>query len=253
MLPAAGRAARLAPFRYPKELLPIVYAPSGLGDGLRPRAVVEYALAALTAAGVRRTLLVIAPWKTDLVGYLGDGRAQHTEIGYICQDEPLGLPHAIDRAYPWTRGHHVAFAMPDTIFTPADAIARLREKYLDAKADLALAVFPTDQARRLGPVLMRNGVVEAVLDKPETAPVSNTWGAAIWGDAFAELLHAHARATRSEAAGPALGDLFDQAVHSGLTVVATEFAHGSFEDIGTPTGILRCVHNGDLPEPARPR
>jgi glucose-1-phosphate thymidylyltransferase len=241
VLPAAGRAARLAPFRYPKELLPIVYAPSELDDGLRPRAVIEYSLAAVAAAGVRRTLIVIAPWKSDLVGCLGDGQAHDTEIGYVCQDEPLGLPHAIDRAHPWTSGNHVVFAMPDTIFTPTDAIARLRERYLDARADLALAVFPTDQAWRLGPVVTQDGAVVRVLDKPDLPPVANTWGAAIWGDAFADLLHAQARATESETTAPALGELFDQAVRSGLNVAALEFTHGSFEDIGTPTGILRCL------------
>jgi glucose-1-phosphate thymidylyltransferase len=253
LIPAAGRATRLAPFRYPKELLPIGYELTPQG-GARPRAVAEYGVEAIKAAGIDHLFFVVAPWKLDVVTYFGDGGQFGVSVGYLYQEEARGLPHAVDIAYPWTGGRHVALVLPDTIVTPADALARLRTRYLDTGADLALAVFPTEQAWRLGPVVMSGGKVERVLDKPRGPAPANTWGAAIWGERFATLLHEGlaqaspaqaspaqaSTAQASPAAGePVLGMFFDLAVRRGLTAVAVEFPGGSFEDAGTSEGIVR--------------
>jgi glucose-1-phosphate thymidylyltransferase len=253
VLPAAGRGTRLAPLRYPKELLPIAYEPAGGdGRGVRARAVAEYALAALAAADVEQVLLVVAPWKLDVLNYFGDGRHTGLEIGYLYQEEARGLPHALDLARSWTRGKHVAFAMPDTITTPGDAVARLRSRYLATGADLALAVFPTAEPERLGPVLLDGERVVEVFDKPAVPPAANTWGAAIWSDAFADLLHQGLAETDEGAGEPVLGHYFDLAVRAGLKVIGVPITDGSFEDAGTRIGILRCLdaQQDPLPSPA---
>jgi glucose-1-phosphate thymidylyltransferase len=265
LIPAAGRATRLAPFRYPKELLPIGYELTPQG-GARPRAVAEYGVEAIKAAGIDHLFFVVAPWKLDVVTYFGDGGQFGVSVGYLYQEEARGLPHAVDIAYPWIGGRHVALVLPDTIVTPADALARLRTRYLDTGADLALAVFPTEQSWRLGPVVLSGGKVERVLDKPRGPAPANTWGAAIWGERFAGLLHeglapvdpaqagtaqagtaqaGTAQAGTAQAgtaqAGtePVLGMFFDLAVRRGLKAVAVEFPGGSFEDAGTSEGIVR--------------
>ena len=239
LIPAAGKATRLGPFRYPKELLPIGYEPTPDG-GARPRAVAEYGVEVLKAAGIGHMFLVVAPWKLDIVTYFGDGAQLGVSIGYLFQEEARGLPHAIDIAHSWTGGRHVALVLPDTILRPADALARLRARYLDSGADLALAVFPTDQAWRLGPVVQRGGTVERVLDKPRGPAPANTWGAAIWGGRFADLLHEGLTQVSPEAGEPVLDQFFDLAVRRGLRAVAVEFPGGSFEDAGTGEGIIRC-------------
>lgn len=238
LIPAAGRATRLAPFRYPKELLPIGYELTPQG-GARPRAVAEYGVEAIKAAGIDHLFFVVAPWKLDVVTYFGDGRQFGVSVGYLYQEEARGLPHAVDIAYPWIGGRHVALVLPDTIVTQADALARLRTRYTDTGADLALAVFPTEQAWRLGPVVMSGGKVERVLDKPRGPAPANTWGAAIWGERFAALLHEGLAESSPEAGEPVLGMFFDLAVRRGLTAVAVEFPGGSFEDAGTSEGIVR--------------
>jgi glucose-1-phosphate thymidylyltransferase len=251
VLPAAGRGSRLAPLRYPKELLPITYevAPGGDGAGVRARAVAEYALAAIARADAERVLLVVAPWKLDVLNYFGDGSHVGLQIGYLYQEEARGLPYALDLARSWTRGDHVIFAMPDTITTPWDALARLRERYTETGADLALAVFPAAEPERLGPVLLDGERVLRVLDKPADPPAANTWGAAIWSDAFADLLHdGLAQRPDGGSAGdhgpePVIGHFFDLAVRRGLKVIGVSFAEGSFEDAGTRVGILRCLDN----------
>jgi glucose-1-phosphate thymidylyltransferase len=238
LIPAAGRATRLAPFRYPKELLPIGYELTPQG-GARPRAVAEYGVEAIKAAGIDHLFFVVAPWKLDVVTYFGDGGQFGVSVGYLYQEEARGLPHAVDIAYPWIGGRHVALVLPDTIVTPADALARLRTRYLDTGADLALAVFPTEQAWRLGPVVMSGGKVERVLDKPRGPAPANTWGAAIWGERFAALLHEGLGDADPAAGEPVLGMFFDLAVRRGLKAVAVEFPGGSFEDAGTSEGIVR--------------
>jgi glucose-1-phosphate thymidylyltransferase len=242
VLPAAGRGTRLAPLRYPKELLPITYEPAGGdGTGVRARAVAEYAQAAHATADADRVLLVVAPWKLDVLNYFGDGSHVGMEIGYLYQEEARGLPYALDLARSWTRGRHVVFAMPDTIITPVDAPARLRERYLATGADLALAVFPAAEPERLGPVLLDGERVVEVLDKPARPPVANTWGLAVWSDAFADLLHQGLAEVPGDAGEPALGHYFDLAVRQGLKVIGVPFPEGSFEDAGTRVGILRCL------------
>jgi glucose-1-phosphate thymidylyltransferase len=254
LIPAAGKATRLAPFRYPKELLPIGYelTPDG---GARPRAVAEYGVEALRLAGIGHMFFVVAPWKLDVITYFGDGAQLGVSVGYLCQEEARGLPHAIDIAHPWTGGRHVALVLPDTILQPADALAQLRARYLGTGADLALAVFPTDQAWRLGPVVLRGGNVERVLDKPRGPAPANTWGAAIWGERFAGLLHESLAEAGPQEGEPVLGHFFDLAVRRGLRVVAAEFPGGSFEDAGTGEGLIRCglatARAGHLPPPDR--
>jgi glucose-1-phosphate thymidylyltransferase len=249
VLPAAGRGTRLAPLRYPKELLPITYEPvGGNGTGVRARAVAEYALGAIAGAEAERVLLVVAPWKLDVLNYFGDGRHVGLEICYLYQEEARGLPYAVDLARSWTRGEHVVFAMPDTIITPVDTGARLRERYLATGADLALAVFPTAEPRRLAPVVLLGGRVIRVLDKPRDPPVSNTWGAAVWGPAFTRLLNERLRETPGAGgAEPVLGEYFDLAIREGLRVTALEFPEGRFDDLGTFLGIHRFLGGGPVP------
>ncbi|HZR48572.1 MAG TPA: sugar phosphate nucleotidyltransferase [Streptosporangiaceae bacterium] len=239
LLPAAGRARRLAPLRYPKELLPISYEHDGTG-GMRARAVAEYAIEAIRLAEVVRLLLVVAPWKMDIVSYVGDGRQFGVDVGYLYQQDARGLPPALDLASPWCHGSHTVFALPDTIFEPRDALRTLRALYLDERADLALAIFPTPEPHRLGPVVLDGRRVARVLDKPAVPPAANTWAAGIWNDDFTALLHERATAAE-EGREPVLGDVFERAIHEGMRVVGLEFRDGSFTDIGTPDGMRRCL------------
>lgn len=251
ILPAAGRGTRLAPLRYPKELLPIAYERDGQ-SGAKARAVAEYSIESIAAAGVSKLLIMVAPWKMAIVDYIGDGRHLGVDAGYLYQEEARGLPHALDLASAWCEGHHTVFAMPDTIFEPRDALSSLRELYLRTGADLALAVFPAAEAHRLGPVVLSGQVVEEVLDKPENPPVRNTWGAAIWGSGFTALLRDSVARWADETRELVLGEIFERAVRIGMNVVGHEFPGGSFEDIGTRRGVLRCLDGSLGPVAAEP-
>ncbi len=241
LLPAAGQGTRLAPFQSSKELLPVSFEPvPELDGGIRPKIVSEYALESLVNADVRRCFVIIAPWKQELVTYFGSGGRYNMTIAYLYQEIARGVPPALDLAYPWVAEHNVVFTMPDTIFYPRNCLASLRQFFTETYADLALGVFPTDEAERFGPVLSEGNSVVAVYDKCPEPPVQNTWGVAIWGPLFTSLLHSELDVQPEPDKEESLGSYFDLAVRAGLTVKALEFTEGSYLDVGTPQG-LRCA------------
>ncbi|GIG56149.1 nucleotidyltransferase [Longispora fulva] len=239
VVPAAGTGSRLRPYRAPKELIQVGYRTV---DGRPlPKAAVEHVLGAMGRAGVDSAVLVLSPEKTELLRYLGSGRHLGLDLGYVCQEEPLGLPHALDLAYPFVADGTVCMGMADTVFTPDDCYARLLEFHDRHRADLSLGVFPTENPRALAPVVIEPGThrVLAIVDKPEHPPAENTWGIAVWSPAFTRLLHDVVGSARPGQGELVLTDVFVAAVAAGLTVRALPFTDGEFFDIGTPEGVLR--------------
>lgn len=241
IVPAAGRGARLAPYRAPKELIQVGYRTV---DGRPlPKAAVEHVLHAMCAGGVAEALVVLSPEKSEVFRYLGSGRHLGLDLAYLCQEEAHGLPHALDLATPFVAGRTVCMGLPDTICAPQDCFAQLLDFHEARRADLSLGVFPTDQPQALAPVIIDPGSqrVLAIVDKPEHPPVSNTWGIAAWSPAFTELLHEFvATALRSPGPELLLTDVFVAAVAAGLRVHALTFESGEYYDIGTSAGVVRA-------------
>ncbi len=251
LVPAAGVGSRLRPYRAPKELIQVGYhddaREGGVHDGRSlPKAAIEHTLLALRRGGVRHGLVVISPAKCELLRYLGDGHHLDLSLGYLCQEEPKGMPHALDLASPFVGDRDVCMGMPDTIVRPADCFARLREFHARHRADATLGVFPVADARRLAPVVLEPGTgrVVTVVDKPAVPPVENTWGIVVWSAAFTDLLHAMVaadnRAPGDASADLVLTDVFLAAQREGLRVYGLEFPDGEFHDIGTPDGVMRA-------------
>lgn len=241
---AAGVGSRLAPYRAPKELIQIGYRRSVNDDTtqLLPMAAIEHLLSGMRAGGVRNVLLTLSPAKWDIFRYLGDGRDLGLELAYLCQDEPRGMPHALDLARPFVTGQTVCMGMPDTIMAPRDCFAQLLDFHEAHRADLSLGVFPADEPRALAPVLIDpdSRRVIAVVDKPEVPPAPNTWGIACWSPAFTELLHDFVSGAAPNRREQLLSDVFVAAMAAGLRVYGLAFGDGAYHDIGTPAGMLRA-------------
>ena len=240
IVPAAGKATRMPRCICSKELLPIGEA-AGI-EGCRPKAVSEYLFDALVAAEVDRVCVVIAPEKHDILRFYGSGERHGVPIAYVCQEVATGMADAIDAAYPWIGDATVLMGMPDTIFRPIDALSKLRVLYERERADLALAVAPTDEPARLGPVMVdASGRVLEVLDKPQAPPHNNVWVVACWGATFTEFLHAYLAARRPSqavASGEvALGNIFQAFVERGARMRALSFDDGLYIDAGTMEGL----------------
>ena len=232
IVPAAGRATRLPDRACSKELLTV-----GEVDA-RPRAISEYLVEAMAGAGANRICMVISSEKPDIPRFYGSGERHGVAIGYLCQERPTGMSDAIDLAYPWSRDATVLMGMPDTIVRPADSLTRIRALLEDTQCDIALAVAPTDEPERLGPVNVdRSGRVIEVLDKPSTPPHNLVWTVACWAPRFTEFLHQQlAHTPRAHPEAP-LGLIFQQAIAAGFDVRAMTFTDGCYIDAGTVEGL----------------
>jgi glucose-1-phosphate thymidylyltransferase len=198
----------------------------------------EYSLQAMHEAGVRRCLMVVSDRKPEILRYFGDGADAGLSIAYVNQPEPLGLASAIDAAYEWVAGSHVCLALPDTVFSPREALSLVNDALVRSAADLVLGVFPTADPQQLGPVRIGAGdhVVE-VLEKPALTDLRNTWGIAAWTPRFSQFLH---RPT-AELRHLSVGHVFNDAVRQGLDVRAVSFESGSYADLGTGESLAAMI------------
>ena len=236
IVPAAGAGLRLRPFEYPKELLPVAYAPDG--DGVRPVLAIELALKHLADGGCAGAVVAIGDHKLELVRLLRSGASLGLPLAYVHQAEPRGLTDAVLSCTPWAGERPCVLVMPDTWFTPGDVVVQLLAQ-LEAGADLALAVFPTEHARDLGPVEHDgDGRVRAVHDKPDGPAPGNTWGVAAWRSTFTRFLEAWAG--DDQRATP-IGFAFHAAIQAGLDVRAVPFPDGCYQDLGAPKSLAELV------------
>ena len=123
----------------------------------RPKAVSEYLVERMIAAGAEQICMVISAEKTDIVRYYAE-RNYAAEIFYVIQQKPAGLCDALFRAEPFARHHHrVLIGLPDTIWFPENAY---RPAVEDNKADVNLVLFPVDDPSAFDAVVCDVGVDE---------------------------------------------------------------------------------------------
>ncbi|HKE30722.1 MAG TPA: sugar phosphate nucleotidyltransferase, partial [Candidatus Angelobacter sp.] len=139
IIPAAGAGERIQPLGCSKELLPVG---SRLIDGHeRPKAVSEYLVERMIAAGAQQICMVISAEKTDIVKYYAE-REYAAEIFYVVQQKPQGLCDALFRAEPFAKLHqHVLIGLPDTIWFPENAYQPALEL---EQSDFNLVLFPVN-------------------------------------------------------------------------------------------------------------
>lgn len=245
VIPAGGKGSRLAPYPGPKELFPIGWQPYTVNGEIhrRPKVISQYVLENMIQAGVSRILVIVGEHKYDILRYYGSGERFGATISYLFQDEPLGMVHAIDLAYPWTRGGRILFGMPDTIVHPPDAFARLLEEHRAHPADLTLGLFTTNRPEKFGMVEVdATGRVTYHVDKPSHTALKLMWGFAVWEPTFTDLIHEVRTSgkTPPNQAEPVLGDAIDEALGRGMRVAGHHFSDGFYVDIGTYDEIIEA-------------
>jgi dTDP-glucose pyrophosphorylase len=169
IIPAAGMGSRIQPLAFSKELLPV----GSISDEgrERPRAVSEYLVERMIAGGADKLCFVVGPGKTDILQYYG-ARLWGADVAYVVQPSPAGLCDALFRAAPLVpHNEDVLIGLPDTIWSPLDAFARMRS---DA---LSFLLFPVEHPQFFDAVLTseRGRVLEIEVKHP--MPRSH-W---IWG------------------------------------------------------------------------
>ena len=253
LIPAAGRATRMAPLPCSKELFPVGVhlGPDALRG--RPKVVSQYLLDKMVAGGATRVFVVIRPGKFDIAEYYGDGARLGLSIAYLMMGEPWGPPFSVAQAVPFIGDATVLFGFPDILVHPDDAFVRVRTRLESGGADLVLGLF---RARRDVPMDVveteASGRVLRLVTK-EQAPARGDadlgYLLAAWGPAFTRFLGAETARLAAEARagrhGPSpewpMGAVIDAAIAAGLHVDSLMIDDARFLDIGTPAGLAAAA------------
>jgi glucose-1-phosphate thymidylyltransferase len=228
IIPAAGAGQRIQPLGCSKELLPVG---ARTVDGIqRPKAVSEYLVERMIAAGAERICMVISAEKSDIVRYYAE-RDYAAEIFYVVQRKPAGLCDALFRAEAFVSDdEQVLIGLPDTIWFPENAY----RPAVDQLAGVNLVLFPVLNPAVFDAVVCdEQGFVERVEVKQAQPGSHWIWGAVTAsGKAFRALKHLwNARHCEDEY----LGHLLNAYIAAGNPVRAT-YSGEHYMDVGTIEG-----------------
>jgi dTDP-glucose pyrophosphorylase len=228
IIPAAGAGQRIQPLGCSKELLPVG---ARVVDGVqRPKAVSEYLVERMIAAGAKRICMVISAEKSDIVRYYAE-RDYAAEIFYVVQRQPAGLCDALFRAEAFVPDdERVLIGLPDTIWFPENAYRPAVEQ----DSDVNLVLFPVTNPTVFDAVVCdEQGFVVRVEVKQLNAASRWIWGAVTAsGKAFRALNHLwNARHREDEY----LGHLLNAYIDAGNPVRAT-YSGEHYMDVGTIEG-----------------
>jgi glucose-1-phosphate thymidylyltransferase len=238
IIPAAGAGQRIQPLGCSKELLPVG---SRTVEGVeRPKAVAEYLVERMIAAGAEQVCMVVSAEKTDLVRYFAE-RSYAAEIFYVLQQKPQGLCDALFRAEPFARHHDaVLVGLPDTIWFPENGYRQALSAIEGTQADVSLLLFPVNNPSAFDAVVSdEHGYVQEVEVKRADAHSHWVWGAVTaTGAAFHNLkLLWESRHREDEY----LGYLLNAYMAAGNIVRAT-CAGEIYMDVGTLEGYYQALN-----------
>ena len=233
IIPAAGAGQRIQPLGCSKELLPVG---SRVIDGAeRPKAISEYLVERMIAAGATQICMIISPEKSDIIRYYAE-RSYAAEIFYVVQQTPRGLCDALFRAEPFTERHEqVLIGLPDTVWFPENAyLTALNQQ----RAQVNLVLFPVENPSAFDAVFCdpQNFVLKVEGKVPD--PQSH-W---IWGaiTATSEAFHSlkllwEARHREDEY----MGSLLNAYIDAGNAVRGHHVGE-TYIDVGTMQGFRRA-------------
>ena len=238
IIPAAGAGQRIQPLGCSKELLPVG---SRVVDGVeRPKAVAEYLVERMIAAGAEQICMVVSAEKTDLIKYFAE-RSYAAEIFYVLQQKPQGLCDALFRAEVFARHHDsVLIGLPDTIWFPENGYRQALSALEGTPADVGLLLFPVTQPAAFDAVVAdEQGYVQEVEVKRADAHSRWIWGAVTTtGSAFHNLkLLWESRHREDEY----LGHLLNAYIAAGNMVRSTR-AGEIYLDVGTIEGYHQALN-----------
>ncbi len=226
LIPAAGRGTRIQPLAFSKELLPVGTRQDGGTE--RPRAVTEYLIERMMAAGVNRVCFIISAEKTDIVRYFG-ARIGEVPICYTVQQNPHGLCDALFSALPFLAPEDEVFVgLPDTIWFPIEGFQFLPD------GEFSFLLFPVTRPELFDAVVTdHRGRVEEIQVKRQNAASEWIWGAfKLTGRHFAQLHQLWVERDRSD---EYLGTLVNAYLARSGTAVGVKRGD-VYVDVGTLNG-----------------
>lgn len=245
LIPAAGYARRISPLPCSKEIYPIIQP-----DGSR-RVAASYLMENLKKASVERAYIILREGKWDIPAYFSGDPNTGLDLAYVVTEATEGVPQTIDKAYPFINEDKVLFGFPDILLQPSSAYVSLLKKQADTDADLVLGIFKARDPRKMDMVDFNNkGGVKNIVIKPEKTGLIYTWIIAAWTPGFTDFLHDYLSESSSEAffgdesrdnkGELYIGDVFRDAIQSGMKTTSVRFEKGAYLDIGTPSELKKA-------------
>jgi len=254
LVPAAGKAKRIAPLPLSKELYPIGFQMLNGMPQPRPKVVCHYLLEKFQFAGITQTYIVLRKGKWDIPAYFGDGAFVNMHLGYLVMREPFGPPFTLDQAYPFVHNKFVAFGFPDIMFSPEDVFQHLLDHQEASQSDVVLALFPAHNSQIMDMVdIDEKGKIRTMFLKPAHTDLYFCWLCGVWTPVFTNFMHEYLQTyrrenslqigTEGESAQEDLtvGAVIQAAMEKGLEVHGVTFPDGRYLDIGTPEGLVTAV------------
>lgn len=147
---AAGEGSRLRPLTRskPKAMLPVANRP-----------IIEYVIDALLENGIRDIVVVVGYRKEHVIRYLNGLDAP---VQVVVQERQLGTADALRAAEAEITDDFLV--LPGDNYINAESIARIK------KEQNAMLVAEHPSPSNFGVVVIRNGLVREIIEKPEDAP-----------------------------------------------------------------------------------
>ncbi|MGI6455350.1 MAG: glucose-1-phosphate thymidylyltransferase [bacterium] len=161
IIPCAGRGTRLRPitFTSAKPVVPI---------GNKP--LVLYAVEKLKKIGITEIGIVISPETQDLKEVLKDGSQYGVHITYILQEVPKGISHTILVSREFLKDDSFVMYLGDNILQ--EGLEEAARKFHENQLNGLFFVSLTDKPHLYGVVIIENGKVKRIIEKPRE-PISN--------------------------------------------------------------------------------
>ncbi|NPU87196.1 bifunctional sugar-1-phosphate nucleotidylyltransferase/acetyltransferase [Methanothrix sp.] len=151
---AAGEGSRMRPLTAsrPKVMLPVGGAP-----------LLEELILRCRDAGINRFVFVVGYRRDVVTSYFEDGSDFDVEISYAVQEKQLGTGHALMAASNLSEDRF--FVINGDVLPDVEALRRMI-----SMEDLSVATHRVVEASRYGVFLLRDGLVEGVVEKSPSPP-----------------------------------------------------------------------------------
>ncbi|MFA5220662.1 MAG: bifunctional sugar-1-phosphate nucleotidylyltransferase/acetyltransferase [Methanoregula sp.] len=147
---AGGEGKRVRPLTWsrPKAMIPVANRP-----------IIEYVIEALVKNGIREIIVVVGYRKEQVIRFLNQ---LDIPIEVVVQDKQLGTAHALKQAKGKIKGNFLL--LPGDNYIDPQSIARIKEVHN------AILVKEHPNPSNFGVVLLKDEMVESIVEKPEHSP-----------------------------------------------------------------------------------
>ena len=217
VIPAAGLGTRMASIAAgePKELLPV---------GGKP--VLQWPIEEALLSGALRVRVVGSPVKPQIEQFVSE--TGNSKIEYAVQVSPEGILDAVKQGLE--SGQPALVLMGDTIYTQGSPLPDLAKMIHEgAWAAVAVREVLLSETKHYGVVsFSEDGVVNAIVEKPEPEVAPSRWAVASRFALSADAVDTvFAMAGSGPVEGLTLSDLLDQGIRAGKRVEAVTVSLGA--------------------------